>query len=196
MIIPVLLLVGCDKIEQLWSTKASDLKTVKIGFARVSVNIPKKYERVEPDDLINRILETDTIYGERRAARFEKMKAAGPAFMIYVDTADINNLIYFMDGDHVRLTSELVKYWVPRLEQTLESDWSEEGIHFKRIDNQFYPGRTTQLLKLKYELTRTEQLGYSTMYLISTSTNTFGVFVSGSANEDYEELFSKIKIQR
>jgi len=161
----------------------------------MQLELPANYQLSSVDDLIDSILENDTIVtmDDPQIVRFEKMKDSDKDFRIYVDTMNIENNIVFVDSEHVRLTKELASYHSREMDKKFIKNYKIQGIKVRRVDNQYLFGRNTQFLKLKYELDYDGLKNYNTQYVISTNTKTMVVYVSGWTMEDFEELFKKIQ---
>lgn len=185
--------LSCTQLEKYFSNK--NLRTVKIDFAEMQLELPANYQLYNVDDLINSILENDTIatMDDPQIVRFEKMKDSDKEFRIYVDTMNIENNIVFVDSEHVRLTKELASYHSREMDKKFIKNYKTQGIKVKRVDNQYLFGRNTQFLKLKYELDYDGLKNYNTQYVISTNTKTMVIFVNGWTTEDFEELFKRVQ---
>lgn len=173
-------------------------KEVTLSFSGTKVFVPEHYILVTPSKykkLIKALPDNIPEIVEKNVAKIDALVEANYIFDIYVDNANANNTIWFMDGPAVRLNKDLVNYFVASTDQRLKNEFEPYGIYYKRIENTFYTGRHNQLLKVKYEVLADGVTTYTTEYLATSLTTCLGVMVNNIANEDYEVLVKNMKME-
>lgn len=174
-------------------------RQVEIDFADVSLSLPKVFQRFSADELIyaiesadsSEISESDRLM---RIERLEIMKSTNMQFYIYVDTTNINNTIIFLAEKYLKLDKEVRQYILSNADKTIRPNMMERGVEINRIDSKYFKGKKVEILKLKYELMAPELVGYWSVYMVTTVSNSFQVFITMSDAEDYESKITRMRV--
>lgn len=172
-------------------------KKINIPFAEAQIDIPKEFELISADDFILKIksLELDNNNSKLEIARLERIKSYPLPSLIYLDSTNIDNRIYFQKMEHILLDKTLSQFYVGKLEQQLESNWVTEGIDFVRLESKFSKGKTTQLIKIRYRLQQNGIDSYSSQYIITTQKQTMIITFYSVDPYDFGNVISKLMIK-
>jgi hypothetical protein len=198
VIIVGILIIACGQNPKTIQ-KDPNSRQVAIDFADLSVSLPKVFKKFSHDELIYAIKNLDPVdFPEddrlERIERVEEMRSTDVPHYIYVDTTDINNSIIFQDGEYLKLDKEVRQYILSNADRTLKPKLAKKGVDIKRIENQFFTGKKIEILKLKYELNGTAVDSFTTIYLVTTRSNTLTIFVTRPDSEDFEERITRIRV--
>jgi hypothetical protein len=127
--------------------------------------------------------------------KIETVKTLPTDFIIYSDTTNFENNIWFQEGEHVPLTKSLSQQYLGMLEHQLQKEWTPQGIKYDRVESKYFSGRNNQIIKLKYKLIHQSFSRYTTQYLISTKTQTMGIVINSLTLSDYESMVTEMKIK-
>lgn len=192
LILILLMATSCSQPE----SKVDNVREITVGFANAKLPVPKSYHLVTPSRYKKMIQSTNTLpeFVELKFNKVDALVEANYVFEIYIDSTNSNNTIWFVDGPAVRLTEDMISYFISSTEKRLESEFALYGVSYKRVENTFYNGRHNQLLKVKYEMLYDDTKTYITEYLVTSLTKTIGITVNNESENDLEELIKKIKI--
>jgi hypothetical protein len=168
------------------------LQTVAVGFANASMEIPLSYKRVPVEELENLLINSGIPEDLKQKLAF--VNAFPAHFIIYSDTTNLQNMIWFQKGEHITLTKGLAQQYLSMLEQQLEGQWKPYGIDYDRVGSNFISENNIKILKLQYKLNHQGLVRYATQYLVSTKTQTIGVIVNGLTSNDFESSVRRLKI--
>ncbi|HOX81395.1 MAG TPA: hypothetical protein PLJ60_03470 [Chryseolinea sp.] len=194
----VLLTIGCDQKPKKNIIDVNS-RQVEIDFAHISISLPKHFYRSSTEELTYAIENADSseISESDRLERLDqietfRLNSLGVKYYLYLDTTDINNTIIFRKGKYLKLDKAAQQYILSDTERSLKS--REDDINFKRLDTQFFTGEELQILKQKFEVNRPEWISYTTLYIVTTRSNTFQIIVERTDEEDYEDRVTKIRV--
>lgn len=188
----LLMLISCSKSEN----KVDNLQEITVDFAKAKVPLPKLYHLVAPSRY-KKIIQSTTLpeFVELKSNMVDALVEANYVFEIYIDSTNSSNTIWFMDGPAVRLTKDMISFFISSTEKRFNSEFTPYGASYKRVENTFYDGRHNQLLKVKYEILYDDAKTYTTEYLVTSLTKTIGITVNNESETDFEELIKKIKME-
>jgi hypothetical protein len=190
----ILLFISCEKRKTL---DAEGLQTVTIGFANASMEMPRFYRDI-PVEVLENLLgnsgEPDDLK-QLQIQRLELVKAFPAHFIIYTDSTNLANQIWFQKGEHIVLTKHIAQQYLSMLEHQLEEQWNPYGVDYNRMESRYISTPNGQIIKLKYKIYHQDQMRFSTQYLISTRTQTMGIIVNGIDSMDYEDNVRRLKIE-
>ena len=179
------------------SVHSQDLQTVTIDFADAEIKMPKNYKQVSPDELKKILISSDKPHDVVQAniRKIETLKTFPTDFIIYSDTTNAENNIWFQEGEHISLTKSLSEQYLSALEQQLQKEWTPQDIEYDRVESKYFAGSNAQIIKLKYKLTHESFSQYTTQYVISTRTKTMGIVINSQTLADYESMVKGMKIK-
>lgn len=188
------MLISCGENRD--NISDSDLKRISIDFANAKMNLPKSFQQTSFSEyrqkLINSNKPNDVI--ESSLVKLEQMQSIPQKIILFTDTSNFDNAIWFQEGEHVNLTKSLAQQYMRLLDENLVKQWTPQGIKFSKIDSKYFNGKNAKVIKLKYKLTDNISTRFSTQYIISTNSNTWSITVSNITDQDFEQLVKKIKI--
>lgn len=186
---------SCGQTDK--TKEKDDLKKVTIDFAEAVIEIPDFYRLISPDDLKNELLSSDKPNNviQTSIQKIEKLKSMPTDFIIYADTANFENNLWFQEGEHVRLTKSLSQQYLGMLEKQLGQTWTPQGIEYERIESKFISRSNNQVIKLKYKLTHDDFSRFTTQYIVSGKSKTIGIVVNDLSLKDYEILIKGMKMK-
>ncbi len=194
----VALSVGCYQKPKR-NVMDANLQKVMIDFAHISISIPKYFKRYSPEDLTYAIQNSDSSeFSENekqeqifRIERF-RLNSLGMMYYIYVDTANIDNVIIFKKTKYIKLSKEVRQDILSTTEKNLSP--FENQFELRRLDTQFFTGEKAQILKQKFSIEWPGGINYKTFYFVTTRSNTFQILVERSDNEDYENRVTGMRV--
>ena len=190
--ITLILLISCGNSGK--NGNNSDLQKVSVYFANAHMDIPKSYRLVSPDQMevhMSKSGQPEDMKTEY-INLIEEMKRTNLGFLIYADSADFDNNIWFMHIDKVPLTKTSSQAYLGMLEQNLKSRWTPLGVKCQRVESTYSAGAGASLLKIKYRLTKGNFAIFATQYIISTKDQMLGIMVNSPIPEDYQDLVTKM----
>jgi hypothetical protein len=179
------------------SSDSEGFQTVNIDFANAKMEMPRSYKRVSVEELENLLVNSGgpEDLKQLQIGKFELVKAFPAHFIIYSDTANSENTIWFQKGEHITMTKSIAQQYRGMLEQHLEEQWKPFGIEYDRMESIYISANDIQIIKLKYMLNYQDLERYTTQYLISTKTQTWGIIVNGITASDYEDNVRRLKVR-
>lgn len=192
IITSILILSSCTQPVKTINRK--ELQKVRIDFASAKMDIPKSYKLTSPDELLNALylMDITDMLIQSSIQKIQAIKTFPTAFIIYADTINFDNSIWFQEGEHIHLTKTISQQYLQILEQQFQSEWTPQGIDYERVDSKFLTGKNMQILKLKYKLSYDSFSKYTTQYIVSSKSHTFGIIVNNRTEDDYEDLVKQI----
>ncbi len=195
ILITFILFLSCSPSEDN-AQENEAFKTIVIDFARVKAQVPVSYVRTNLDEYESMLLESDREQAlkdiDLRANN--NLKSIPVKTQLYLDSTNYGNHILFQEGEHVKLTKELVGQYLHILNKQLEQSWGEAGLHYELQDKRFFSNREAQVIKIKFKVSYNDFQKYVTQYIISGRAKTIGVFSSTIADTDADELMKRIQI--
>jgi hypothetical protein len=188
-------MTACNSVDKSMVTEST--RTVSIDFANASIELPKSFELTTTDDLKFALInsnKSDKII-QTNLQKIEAIENFPFAIIIYSDTSNFENNIWFQQGEHFQLTKELSKHYINLVEKQLKLDWSYQGIDYERVEGKYLSNKNAQIIKLKYKLTLEGETRFTTQYLISTRTQTIGVIINNMTTIDFENLIKGIRVK-
>jgi hypothetical protein len=188
----ILVLVSCKEQNQ---DERKDLREITFDFTPIRVKPPNRYKSVSIEKLRELMMKSDLSEEEKmvRIDRLNYMVLGQSRLQFLVDTADVYDIIWVAENEYVRLNKQLISHYLGTLTKSMNEQMQD--VPFKRLENKFFDGPKTQLLKIKYALGYDSSHSFLTQYILTTQTETVGLMVSNSSGEDFEELVKKIKLK-
>ena len=190
----VLLFFSCTN-NNVSSKKFAGYKKIQLSFINASIKIPNNYVKMTPNKLKSIFLNSNEKkeYIEQNINALDKIKKLPNKHLIYLDKENLQNQIWFIEGEFVPLNKKLAQQYLGMVEQQLKKDWLPKGIDYYRVENKITLRSKSQIIKLKYWLYQDNFKRYCTQYLISTKNKTFGIFVNNSKDIDFKDILETVK---
>ena len=196
----ILLLSNCqdkpsDQPNDQFDTKA--YKAVEISFLDGKVLLPKNYQLTRPEHFRDKLVALDSLGYSYQSIQeaIHKMQLSSMDFLIFTDTADVENHILFYSAKYFSLNPTVAKQYIAMLQQRVESKWQVNGLTYNRIESKFLKTNYAKIIKVKYiqYLMRGER--YHTQYLVSTKYRTFAVMMNNYDDLDLQEALTRLKLR-
>lgn len=171
-----------------------DFTERNIHFAKILIKLPHSFNEFTSKDLTNKVTELEentTAYIES----IKKFESSKYGFKLFIDTLDFSSQIMFFGQEHLFIDKQTSGQYLTLLERQLENEWIPQGISFKRLESNFFSGKTVGILKIKYEINSNNITSFKTQYIVTTNKNTFGILVNKSDSEDFQNLITSMKLK-
>ncbi len=187
------LLFSCGKTDAL---KQEDLQEITLDFSETVIEIPRSYELISLNKLKEKLIalgKTNNITLDD-ILNIEKLKSISRSFIVYADTTNSENNIFFQEANYTELTGSSAQEYLDLLEKHTAHMWKNKKVSFEKIESEFISDEDCKIIKLKYKLTHDNFSRFGTQYIISSKLKTIGITVNSLTSEDYEALIRKLKM--
>jgi len=161
-----------------------------INFLNKEIYLPSNYQKVNLKEIGEMLRQNpnldpiDRIY-YKRAVQFQNSAAAPELFS---EKNNKLNSIWFMPGEYIPLSKDMVSQFVNMLEQNFIPDSAVSGIEYERLESKFLTFKSTKAIKVKYEQTAGTKKRYITQYIVTYKFDTFSIIVTNDKNEDHQRI--------
>jgi hypothetical protein len=193
----LILLLSCKEESNQKTIINENLKPTHNDLLNADLYFPKDYKLTSIDDFERKLSESRSNFEITQVSigSIEKMKSISHLTTLYTDSLNFENYIYITKGEFVDLNKNIATQYSSMLNNSVESNWANNGINFKLLENKYFQKNQKKFVKIKYEQEFNKVKKYLTQYLISGKGKTFSVMVCNFKNEDFEKELKMLKLK-
>ncbi|MCB0457174.1 MAG: hypothetical protein R2776_03580 [Flavobacteriaceae bacterium] len=167
-----------------------------INFLNKKVYVPSNYTKVNLNELGEMLRQNpelnslDKLYYKMAVeAERETKKVA----VLYVDSLDKKNSIWFIPAQYFPLKREYVNDYVHLLETNFFKQQEANGYSFERLESKFLTINGNQSIKVAYKRIFQENILFQTQYIITTTEfDTFSITVTNNNPLDFQKILKSL----
>ena len=195
LLITTVLVFSCDnnKVKTEEYFKGYSLKP--INFLNKKAYLPSNYTKVNLNELGEMLRQNpdlnpiDKMYYQMAVnAEKETNKVA----VLYVDSLEKKNSIWFIPAQYFPLKKEYVNDYVNLLETIFFSQHEFYGIFYERLEAKFLAINGNQAIKVKYKRIFEEDERYLTQYIITKKFDSYSITITDKENNDYQKILKSL----
>ena len=191
-------LIGCNAPETKFKKEFNPehYQTHNINFLNGRIYLPYNYEPKTIDELAEIFQNSNDPQLQKSGKDLVYASKRNPNKLeFFVDKKNIQNMVYIMSNEYVKLDKLLASEYIGLLEQQFQQKSRQMGYEFERLEGKFLQTSHAQIIKVKYKYIYNDMQDYQTQYIITSKFKTFSVTVSyANLDIDLEEVVKRIAL--
>ena len=133
----LILLLSCKEESNQKTIINENLKPTHNDLLNADLYFPKDYKLTSIDDFERKLSESRSNFEITQVSigSIEKMKSISHLTTLYTDSLNFENYIYITKGEFVDLNKNIATQYSSMLNNSVESNWANNGIKFKLLEN-------------------------------------------------------------
>ena len=167
-----------------------------INFLNKKAYLPSNYKKVnlnELGEMLRQNPELNSLDKLYYRMAIEAEKETKKIAVLYVDSLDKKNSIWFIPAQYFPLKKEYVNDYVHLLETNLFKQQESYGYSFERLESKFLTINGNQSIKVSYKRNFQENTIYQTQYIITTTEfDTYSITVTNNNPLDFQKILKSL----